>query len=209
MDDADAMANEAGMQIGPVVYTVMTTVAPGWDDEFDQWQRQEHVPNLLSVPGYLSIQGFASLDKAHAYMNVWQIDDRSRFNSEDRALAITTPWKARIAPIRIEQSVEFYQPIDGNGLVAGDLGEEPAPVLTRYDIELRHPLDPSGGELKALIDRLALDPATRYIRLLRNFDAPARLLLLHYLDERPIRVIDKADSALWMDVSAFSAIDRG
>lgn len=33
------------------VYIVTTEVDPAWEDEFNRWYDEEHVPALLSVPG--------------------------------------------------------------------------------------------------------------------------------------------------------------
>lgn len=176
---AAAVHAHAWPRLGPVVYTVRSSVLPGWDEEFNRWQREEHAPQLLGVPGYRSMQGFSRADQPHAYMNIWQIDDKTCFDSDTRMRASRTPWRTRIDPIRSAHQVDFYRPLSGDGVVAGPSWATGAQHLVRYD--LRRDASADGQGLHHWLSLVAAQPGTEQLRVLTGLTDDTALLVLHHL----------------------------
>ncbi len=197
-------------KLGAVVYTVRSTVAEGWDAEFNRWQGEEHVPRLLQVPGYLSTQGYARLDRPRAFMNVWQIESRAAFEGEARTTAAHTPWRARMAEVRTEHSVDVYVPISGDGVAAGQPLREGPEFLVRYDLTARADVSEAqvAAGIDALVKALAADRATVYIRVLKALKAPRVYLLLHYLRERPAVTSVECPWCERAEAAPFAALER-
>ena len=89
-----------------VVYIVRTRVEPAHDLEWRRWQDEEHVSNLVTLPGYRGVQRFLDADRPHTYLNIWRLDDRSAQSSERYRIASLTPWFERIRP-HYDVSVDF------------------------------------------------------------------------------------------------------
>lgn len=54
-------------------YLVLTNAAPGREDEFDRWYSEQHVPDVLRVPGVVSAQRFRRVPKQSATgQQLWQ-----------------------------------------------------------------------------------------------------------------------------------------
>lgn len=197
-------------ELGKVIYTVRSSIPAEWVDEFNRWQREEHIPRLLLAPGYRGVQRLARLDRPHAFMNVWQIDSRTAFDSNSHAHAARTPWRARVAAIRKDHSVDFYAPIEGDGVVAGRVTGEPPRFLIRYDLE--------GGTdaaqcvvndgIGAIAGKLAADTATSYIRALKTLDGSKNFVLLHYLCERRDPTTFECDWCERTDAAPYESINR-
>lgn len=61
---------------------VLANAAPGTDDEFNDWYENQHIPDVLSVPGFLRVRRFAlsehQLPGAQAvgakYLTLWDVE---------------------------------------------------------------------------------------------------------------------------------------
>ena len=196
--------------LGREVYTVRSTVPPEWDAEFNEWQRKEHVPRLLSVPGYRGVQGYTRLDRSHSFMNVWQIDSKAAVGTEEWTRAARTPWSARIAPIRQDHSMDFYAPITGDGVAAGLVTDTSPGFLVRYDLWARAELTEAAAnaEIAVVAKELAADRATSYIRTLKALDRPGEFLVLHYLTEKREPTAIESSSFERIESAPFASIAR-
>jgi hypothetical protein len=96
------------------VYVVRTTVAAGHDEAWLRWQDEEHIGNLLALPGYLGVQRFAEVGVAHRYLNIWRLADRSAMGTADYRAASLTPWFERIRP-HYDVEVDFSEEASADG----------------------------------------------------------------------------------------------
>jgi len=90
----------ADLLSSPVLYAVFFQVPPASLTEFDQWYAQDHVPLLLGDPGWIGTRRFEIVDGApHQYnrLALHYLADRLVLDSEARAKARATPWRARLA----------------------------------------------------------------------------------------------------------------
>lgn len=89
------------------IYTVRTKIEPAYEDEFNEWQNEEHVPWLLEMKGYICCQRFIHMKKKYRYMNLWEIECIENHDSPEKVKVSNTPWGKRLRRYRKLQ-VDFY-----------------------------------------------------------------------------------------------------
>ncbi|APT59726.1 MAG: hypothetical protein DI532_22750 [Azospirillum brasilense] len=57
----------------PWLHIVRVDVAPEVEAEFNRWYEEEHIPDLLGCPGWLSARRFVSDDGGPRYAAVYEI----------------------------------------------------------------------------------------------------------------------------------------
>src|ERR671937_496709 len=70
--------------IGGTILVVMMEVAPEHEDEFNRWYNDEHLPERLEIPGYVSARRF-KLEEGEGvlrYLCIWELEDVSPLRSE-------------------------------------------------------------------------------------------------------------------------------
>ena len=70
--------------IGGTILVVMMEVDPAHDDEFNRWYNEEHLPERLEIPGYVSARRF-KLEEGEGvlkYLCIWELEDGSPLQSE-------------------------------------------------------------------------------------------------------------------------------
>jgi hypothetical protein len=93
---------------GIMIYTVRTEIEPAYEDEFNEWQYEEHIPWVLSVPGYVSVHRFIDLGGHHRYMNLWQIRSLEAHDCPEHHQKSVTPWSRRLKRYR-KMQVNYYR----------------------------------------------------------------------------------------------------
>ena len=84
----------------PVLYAVFFQVPPERVAEFDSWYAEDHVPLLLGDSKWIGTRRFEIIDGAPDQYNrlaLHYLADRLVLDSEARAKARATPWRARLA----------------------------------------------------------------------------------------------------------------
>lgn len=100
-------------QSSTIIYTVKTEIERAYEDEWNEWQNEEHIPWNLSVPGYVSASRFIELNNRQKYMNLWQIESFSAYESPEHWIRSVTPWSRRLHRYRKLQ-VDFYIQANAN-----------------------------------------------------------------------------------------------
>jgi hypothetical protein len=75
----------AAQQIGGTVLVVMMEVDPEGEEAFDRWYNEEHLPERLEIPGYVSARRF-KLEEGEGvlkYLCIWELEDASPLQSEE------------------------------------------------------------------------------------------------------------------------------
>ena len=65
--------------IGGTILVVMIEVDPAHEDEFNRWYNDEHWPERLEIPGYVSARRF-KLEEGEGvltYLCIWELEDGS------------------------------------------------------------------------------------------------------------------------------------
>jgi hypothetical protein len=71
--------------IGNTVMVVMMEVDPEHEEEFNRWYNEEHLPERLEIPGYVSARRF-KLEEGEGvltYLCIWELEDGSPLQSAD------------------------------------------------------------------------------------------------------------------------------
>lgn len=102
---------------GSTLFVVQTNHVPGGESEYHDWYNSVHIPDILSVPGFVAAQRFElgpvqrrpELDHPYRYLALYEIagDPRAAFGALDEA-------KPRMAssPMLADQRVSVvYEPI--------------------------------------------------------------------------------------------------
>jgi hypothetical protein len=63
------------MASGTGLLVVWTDIAPEYEAEFNQWYDQEHIPQLLGVPGFQRGRRYQAVDGRPKYIAVYQLAD--------------------------------------------------------------------------------------------------------------------------------------
>ena len=74
----------ASQNIGGTILVVMMDVDPEHEDEFNEWYNDEHLPERLEIPGYVSARRF-KLEEGEGvlrYLCIWELEDGSPLQSE-------------------------------------------------------------------------------------------------------------------------------
>jgi hypothetical protein len=70
--------------IGTTILVVMMDVEEGHEAEFDRWYNEEHLPERMEIPGYVSARRF-KLEEGNGvlkYLCIWELEDASPLESE-------------------------------------------------------------------------------------------------------------------------------
>jgi hypothetical protein len=71
--------------IGSTVLVVMMEVDPAHEDTFNRWYDEEHLPERLAIPGYISARRF-KLEEGNGvltYLCIWELEDGSPLQSAE------------------------------------------------------------------------------------------------------------------------------
>ena len=86
-------------EIGGTILVVMMEVDQGHEEEFNRWYNDEHVPERLEIPGYVSARRF-KLEEGEGvlqYLCIWELEDASPLESELYKAQRARPSKLRDA----------------------------------------------------------------------------------------------------------------
>ena len=71
--------------IGGTILVVMMEVDPEHEEEFNRWYNEEHLPERLEIPGYISARRFR-LEEGEGvlkYLCIWELEDASPLQSAE------------------------------------------------------------------------------------------------------------------------------
>ena len=71
--------------IGGTIMVVMMEVDPAHEEEFNRWYNEEHLPERLEIPGYISARRFKLEEGSGVlkYLCIWELEDGSPLQSEE------------------------------------------------------------------------------------------------------------------------------
>lgn len=137
-----------------LIITVRTVTEASVEEEFNEWQFEEHVPWILSVNGYENVRRYKDIENQHCYVNIWGLTDFAGHDCVDHERKSKSPWGRRLKRYR-RLRVDFYHKL----LCTGSLPSEGPDFL----LLLR--FDPSGsGSLQRAKDFLAAFGALPFVR---------------------------------------------
>ena len=85
--------NQISQHIGNTILVVMMDVESGHEAEFDRWYNEEHLPERLEIPGYVSARRF-KLEEGNGvlkYLCIWELEDESPLESDQYKMQRARP----------------------------------------------------------------------------------------------------------------------
>ena len=81
---AESNGNHPAMPIGHTVLVVTMEVDPEDEAEFNKWYNEQHLPERMEIPGYVSARRFKLEDGEGAltYLCIWELEDGSPLESQ-------------------------------------------------------------------------------------------------------------------------------
>jgi hypothetical protein len=65
------------MASGTGLLVIWTDIAAEHEAEFNQWYDQEHIPQLLTVPGFQTGRRYRAVEGAPRYIAIYQLADEN------------------------------------------------------------------------------------------------------------------------------------
>ena len=84
---------------GKAVLVVMMDIDPSLEDEFNRWLNEEHVPERLSITGFISARRFRAVDGTPKYLALYELESADVFTSAEylhRVNDTPTEWTRRM-----------------------------------------------------------------------------------------------------------------
>lgn len=123
--------------LSKLIYITATEPETGWEDEFNRWYDEEHIPNLHGLPGYLSARRYIAVEGEPKYMAIYEIASMEAFRSAEHDRAANTPWTARMRPHFSSRGITFYEQVfPSDGVLRGPSwdAEEGGLLTVRLDV---------------------------------------------------------------------------
>ncbi len=92
-----------------VIIIVRTDVAPEMEEEFNRWYDQEHVPNLLAVPGVISAKRAINTEAGLKYIAIYEHEHIDVQRSEAYVKAVDTEWTRKVRPYIVKMERNVYE----------------------------------------------------------------------------------------------------
>lgn len=87
--------------LGQAVLAFWHDVAPGGEAEFDLWHVREHIPERISVPGFLQLRRYVTLASGPRYFYFYETESLETLRSPAYLARLNdpTPWTRRMLPL--------------------------------------------------------------------------------------------------------------
>ena len=81
---AERNGNHPTIPVGSTVLVVTMEVDPEDEAEFNKWYNEQHLPERMEIPGYVSARRFKleEGDGALTYLCIWELEDGSPLQSK-------------------------------------------------------------------------------------------------------------------------------
>ncbi len=123
---------------GQGIFLVYTDIEPQHEDEFNAWYNTEHLPELLSLPGFLDAARYEASKGGPRYLAVYELESAEALQTPEfqKYRASPSPWSRRISPTVIGRNVlrVLGQQIFPEGVEQPDRGMAPALQIGRMSV---------------------------------------------------------------------------
>lgn len=96
---------------------VMMDVDPEHEEEFNRWYNEEHVPERLSIPGFISGRRFRAIEGSPKYLALYELESPEVLDSDVYKQWVTTgqtEWTKRMREhFRFTRNVYVELSMDG------------------------------------------------------------------------------------------------
>jgi hypothetical protein len=87
---------------GKGLLLVMMDIDPEHEEEFNRWYNEEHIPERLSIPGFMSARRYRALEGSPKYLALYELETPEVLNTEvyrhflDKGIS---EWTKRMRPL--------------------------------------------------------------------------------------------------------------
>lgn len=85
---------------------------PEYEEEYNAWYDEEHIPGLLPVPGVLRARRFRAVEGAPRYLAIYELSAAEVRHSAAFEKAIDTPWSTRLRRHLARPVTGIYVPLE-------------------------------------------------------------------------------------------------
>lgn len=90
---------------GKGIFLVYTDVPAEHEDEFNKWYNEEHLPELLAVPGILAAARYVAVKSGPKYLAAYELESTEVMQSDAFKNRPRTPWGERVSPTVIGKNL--------------------------------------------------------------------------------------------------------
>ena len=84
---------------GRAIFLVYTDLADEkYDEEFNAWYDTQHLPQLLSMPGFLDAARYVALKGGPKYLAAYEIENTEAVQTPEFLNRTVPPWDRRMSP---------------------------------------------------------------------------------------------------------------
>ena len=132
------MANKKGT----AMMMVMADIPADKEDDFNRWYNEEHLAELLSVPGILSAARYEAVSSGPKHLAFYELESPDVINTDAFKNRPRTEWGQRVSPSLIGTNFmnyvfEMIHPTELTSEIAG-AGMAPTLQIGRMDIPAEH-----------------------------------------------------------------------
>ncbi|PRZ42321.1 hypothetical protein CLV47_106193 [Antricoccus suffuscus] len=97
---------------GSGLLLVMIDIELEYEDEFNRWYNEEHFPERLECPGFISARRYVATEGAPKYLAIYELENIDVLSAEDY-LRISPPseWSKNLRPHFLTLTRNIYQDI--------------------------------------------------------------------------------------------------
>lgn len=92
-----------------IILIVRIDVEQHMEEEFNRWYEEEHIPNLLKVPGVIWAKRGINTAKGPKYIAIYEHESRAVRESEAYQKASETDWTKKMASHFLSIEREIYE----------------------------------------------------------------------------------------------------
>jgi hypothetical protein len=84
---------------GTGLLLVMIDIDPAYEEDFNRWYDEEHFPERMQCPGFLSARRFVSVEGEPKYLAFYELENPEVLDSpEYRAMQPPSEWTRKLTP---------------------------------------------------------------------------------------------------------------
>jgi hypothetical protein len=100
----------------PCLLVVIIEIDLAHTEEFNRWYDEEHFPERMACPGFLSGRRFRSMEHPAKYLALYEIDGEERLQTKEYLkVKVSSPWRERTHEFRLGSERELYVEIPTSG----------------------------------------------------------------------------------------------
>jgi len=99
------------------ILLALMDVDPSHEDEFNRWYDEEHLPERMACPGFLSGRRYISVEGAPKYLAIYELEGPEALQSEEyQRVKTSSPWRDKTQAYRTSSIRNVYVEIPSTAI---------------------------------------------------------------------------------------------